>query len=105
MASSSASGHLLPVNPVELPAHFLRTRNGGHNGSGRGVAWDVRRATIMSASPKTGLKGIRLDRTRNLETRRGTLLGAFIKLEAEQVSNGIWKYFTSVQCVIINYCA
>ena len=59
---------------MELPAHFMKNR----------VQLDTRRATIMpGASPRAGLKGMRVNR--RLETRRGTLLGAVIKFEAEQV--------------------
>lgn len=62
--------------PMDLPVHFLKNR----------VQLDTRRATIMpGASPRTGLRGLRVERSRRLETRRGTLLGAVIKFEAEQV--------------------
>lgn len=73
---------LLEPKEIELPVHFLKVGDycGGVRG---GVPWDARRATIMGASPRTALKGIR--RERRMEVRRGTLLGAYIKFEAEQV--------------------
>ena len=73
LKSKHAHKHL-ERQELELPAHF-------QNGL---TAWDMRRATLMGASPRLGSKSPRAEK-RRLEMRRGTLLGAVIKFEADQV--------------------
>lgn len=75
---------LLEPKEIELPAHFLKVGDYCVGGRVGGIPWDARRATIMGASPRTALRGIRREQ-RRMEVRRGTLLGAYIKFEAEQV--------------------
>lgn len=81
-----AEGPVCSLEPkeIELPAHFLKVGDYCDRRGSGGVPWDARRATIMGASPRTGLRGIRREQ-RRMEVRRGTLLGAYIKFEAEQV--------------------
>lgn len=65
--------HLSPRNnsDIVLPQSVLKSN----------IPWYIKRATIMS-SPRVGVQ----HRTkRRLAERRGTLLGAYIKFEAEQV--------------------